>query len=322
MVKQEQISDENKKENKESKGIRLVFVKLLFILLIGGGAYWFYLHPSVLSNIKQIANNKHNEEQAVSIQINQLQNQVAALQAQILNIPAPDFSVFENKVASLEKQNLNVIDSKADASIVLGMLTRVDKLENRLDKLSKISDDGALILSATMLVKEAAEDGADFIYEAEILNQLTENITTIKKDVSVIAEFSRNGVVSEKELVRRFGVIYANMLQENEPEAKDWKERINNKLNEYIKINKVGENTQKTEQENVFDEVQALINDGKLAKAIKLIETSDSDVISQNQDMQMWLADAQNLVNFKQSVRNIAAYCLAEMKVNNIKSKE
>ena len=121
MVKQEQISDENKKENKESKGIRLVFVKLLFILLIGGGAYWFYLYPSVLSNIKQIANNKHNEEQAVSIQINQLQNQVAALQAQILNIPAPDFSVFENKVASLEKQNLNVIDSKADASIVLGM---------------------------------------------------------------------------------------------------------------------------------------------------------------------------------------------------------
>ena len=38
--------------------------------------------------------------------------------------------------------------------------------------------------------------------------------------------------------------------------------------------------------------------------------------------MQMWLADAQNLVNFKQAVRNIAAYCLAEMKVNSIKSNE
>ena len=322
MVKQEQISDENKTDKREFKGVKSVFVKLFFILLISGGAYCFYQNPDVLSNIRQLANNKRNEEQAMVMQINQLQNQVAALQAQILNIPVPDFSVFENKVASLEKQNLNVIDSKADASIVLGMLTRVDKLENRLDKLSKISDDGALILSATMLVKEAAEDGADFIYESEILNQLTENNETVKKDVSVIAEFSRNGVVSEKELVRKFNTIYANIVQKDVAEAKDWKERINNKLNEYIKINKVGENNTKEAQENSFDEVLSLVNDGKIAKAIKLIESSDSIDINQHQELQMWLVDANNMIKFNQAVRNIAAYCLAEMKVNNIKNKE
>ena len=322
MVKQEQLSDENKKERKESYSIKSMIVKLFFILLLGSVACWFYMNPDVLKNIKQITNNNQHQEQTVSMQISQLQNQVASLQAQILNIPAPDFSMFENKVASLEKQNLNVIDSKADASIVLGMLTRVDKLENRLDKLSKISDDGALILSATMLVKEAAEDGDDFIYEAEVLNQLTENNATIKKDVSVIAEFSRNGVVSEKELMRKFNLIYENILQEAKPEAKNWKERFNNKLNEYVKISKIGENTPKTEQGNVLNEILALIDEGKLTKAIKLIESSDSDVISQNQDLQGWLADAQNLVNFNQSVRNIAAYCLAEMKVNNLKNKE
>ncbi|MFR8206394.1 MAG: hypothetical protein ACLU99_08700 [Alphaproteobacteria bacterium] len=39
-----------------------------------------------------------------------------------------------------------MIDSKADvATTVLGLLTRVDKLEDKLDKMAKVTDEGALI---------------------------------------------------------------------------------------------------------------------------------------------------------------------------------
>lgn len=325
MTEQEQNVSENEAQKASINlmvKVKSLIIKLFIVALLGGAGYFVYTHPQVLDKIKFDKSDEQAANEALMLQVNQLQNQLASLQAQVLNQPAPDLSVFENKVASLEKQNLNVIDSKADAAIVLGMLTRVDKLENRVDRLAKISDDGALILSAAMLVKQAAAEGDDFIYEAEILNQLADNASAIKKDVSVISEYSRNGVVSEVELVRQFNRIYSISQREEKVDAKDWKERLNNKINEYIKINKVGEGAVKSADNSTLDEVAVLVNDGKLAKAVKLIESSDSDDIKQNQLLQAWLADAQNTVTFNRAIRNIAAYCLAEMKVNNLKNKE
>ena len=325
MTEQEQNVSENEAQKASINlmvKVKSLIVRLFIVALLGGAGYFVYTHPQVLDKIKFDKNDEQAANEALMLQVNQLQNQLASLQAQVFNQPAPDLSVFENKVASLEKQNLNVIDSKADAAIVLGMLTRVDKLENRVDRLAKISDDGALILSAAMLVKQAAAEGDDFIYEAEILNQLADNASAIKKDVSVIAEYSRNGVVSEVELVRQFNRIYSTSQREEKVDAKDWKERLNNKINEYIKINKVGEGAVKSADNSTLDEVAVLVNDGKLAKAVKLIESSDSDDIKQNQLLQAWLADVQNTVTFNRAIRNIAAYCLAEMKVNNLKNKE
>lgn len=300
--------------------IRSFLINLLILAIIGGGAYWLYLNPQIFQKNEKKESNAANE--ALIIQVHQLQNQVAALQSQILSIPEPDYSDFEDKVAALEKINLNVIDSKADASIVLGMLTRVDKLENRLDKLVKISDDGALILSAAMLVKQAAEEGGDFVYEAEILNQLTPETASIKKDVSVIVEYARNGVASKKSLSYDFKKIYADSQVNTEEQTKDWKERLNDKLNEYIKINKAGENAVQIEQNTDFENLAKLVSDGQIYKSVKLIESSESDVIKQNQLLQKWLVDAKNMISFNKAIKNIAAYSLAEMKVNNLKNKD
>jgi len=320
MDTQEQVISDSEVK-KAGLNVKALFFKLLFIIFVGGGLLWLYLHPQILKNIELLEKGTASED-VIAMQINQLQNQVATLQAQVMNIPQPDFSKFEDKVANLEKQNLNVIDSKADASIVLGMLTRVDKLENRLDKMSKISDDGALILSDAMLVKEAADDGSDFIYEAEVLNQLTDEKMPIRKDVSVIAEYSHNGIISERELINSFNQIVANIERKDSQEGTNWKEKLNNKLNEYIKINKTGENQSKVDTVKIISQIAELVNNGKIIKALKLIESSDSDDIRHNQALQEWFADAQNLVNFKQAIRNIAAYCLAEMKVNSLKNKE
>lgn len=314
-----QEESELKKENghRFKKGLLHSFI---LVLLIAAGC-WLYQNPVIWQKyLKQ--EQKDNQQEAIIAQVNQLQNQLAGLQAQVLNLPQPDMSGFEDKVAALEKQNLNVIDSKADASIVLGMLTRVDKLESRLDRLAKISDDGALILSAAMLVKQAAEEGNDFVYEAEVLNQLTQETASIKKDVSVIVEYARNGVASKEELIRRFEKILAVGQKAEEGTATTWKERLNLKVNEYIKISKTGEKEPLAKEENLLLEMQSIIEDGKLIKAVKLMESSESDDIKQNQALQEWAVDVRNMITFNQAIRNIAAYSLAEMKVNNLKNKE
>ena len=65
-----------------------------------------------------------------------------------------------------------------------------------------------------------------------------------------------------------------------------------------------------------------MVAEGKIKKAIVLIESSHSDDIKQNQMLQEWLVDAHHLLSFNQAIRNIAAYSLAEMKINNLKNKE
>ena len=303
------------------KKVKSLFMKLLILSVVGGGVFLLYKNPDVLKQYLPKNEEKTEQNMVLLEQINQLQNKINVLQAQISDMPKVDITPFEDKVASLEKQSLNVIDSKADASIVLGMLTRVDKLESRLDKLSKISDDGALILSAAMLVKQSAEEGGNFVYEAEILNQLVSPTATIKKDVSVISEFAANGVISKDELIHKFEKLN-DIYNQPEDDGKDWKERLNNKINEYIKINKKDKAAVENTESNDFEEVSKLVFGGKIKKAVALIESSDADDIKHNEQLQEWLVDAKNMISFNQAIRNIAAYSLAEMKVNNLKNKE
>ena len=311
-----ETSVEEVKKAKSNSG----FLLLIFLFFMGLGGYYVVQNPQILAVLQKESQSPVNE--ALTAQLTQLQNQQAALQAQLLNLPKPDLSVFESKVEALEKQNLNVIDSKADASIVLGMLTRVDKLENRLDKLAKISDDGALILSAAMLVKDAAASGSEFVYEAEILNQLTPNTAPIKKDVSVISEYAHNGIVSKNVLIRQFEDIYNAATVDDSDAHKNWKERLNDKLSEYIKINKVGENKKENLQKKEFDTIAFLVSEGEIKKALALMESSENDDIRQNQALQEWSVDAHHWLSFNQAIRHIAAFSLAEMKINNLKNKE
>lgn len=315
---------EEKNENKSLalvKKIKSLFVKLLILSVVGASLFLLYKNPSLLQQYLPKNEEKTEQNMVLLEQINQLQAQIDALQSQVSDMPKFDITPFEEKVASLEKQSLNVIDSKADASIVLGMLTRVDKLESRLDKLSKISDDGALILSAAMLVKQSAEEGGSFVYEAEILNQLVSPTASIKKDVSLISEFAANGVISKDELIHKFKKLY-DVYNQPEDDGKDWKERLNNKINEYIKISKKGDSVIEDVADDDFEKVSKLVFAGEIKKAVILIESSEADDIKHNEQLQAWLVDAKNMISFNQAIRNIAAYSLAEMKVNNLKNKE
>lgn len=320
MVKVEKQPEPQKIQLKLLSRLKIFLVRLVIVCIIAGGGYLLYKNPQV---IERLVKNSGNET-SLSAQVAELQAQITALQQQVDEQHLPDISVFDDKFATMERYNMNVIDSKADAGIVLGMLTRVDKLENRLDKLAKISDDSALILMSAMMVRQAAEEGHGFIYEAEILNQLAENALPIKKDISVISEFSRNGVVSKNDLIRDFDRIFKTIHAKKQPaEDADWKERLNNKLGEYIKISKVDE--KKAEDDKMQSElalVSEQLNAGKISKAVLLLNKTEAEELKNNDALREWLADAQNYLAFNQAVRNIAAFCLADMKVNNLKNKD
>ena len=235
-----------------SAQIKKAAVRVVVWAVFLGVIYGLWRNPQIIRNMAayvsaqtsdraEIEENTARENQ-FDRQLSMLQSQINYMQVQLNSLPAGeneavDLSRFEDKLEAIEKQNLNVIDSKADVATVLGIITRLDKIEERLDTLAKISDDGALVLTAVMMVKESSENGTNFVYEAEILQQLAKNDKDIQSDVETIARAAREGVKPLSYLNREFGNIYSRLAKvktQQDMEGKSWKEVLNIKFNEEI----------------------------------------------------------------------------------------
>lgn len=315
--------------------VKKVFIKLVVWGLLVGALYGLWRNPQIIDNLQEMANSRSvveeeaDENAAANLYLSQqlavLQNQVRELQSREVYVPSGetvDLSRFEEKFDAIEKQNLNVINSKADVATVLGIITRLDKIEERLDTLAKISDDGALVLTAVMMIKESADAGTNFVYEAEILQQLAQNEQAIAPDVEAIAAYAKSGVKSQNNLAVRFNRIYrtlAKVQQQQDLESKGWKERLNMKLNEIVKVKRVNDiGVSQADINADLKKANELVKQGELAQALQILQTIDP-VLRQDTALTEWMDDAQARVRFNQSIADISAHSLALMKVNSIK---
>ena len=104
-------------------------LRIVFWVLFLGILYGLWLNPQIITNMvkfisMQTATEESQEENTVQEdefyrRMNVLQNQINQLQNQISSLPegssaTVDLSRFDSKLEAIEKQNLNVIDSKAD----------------------------------------------------------------------------------------------------------------------------------------------------------------------------------------------------------------
>jgi SOS-response transcriptional repressor LexA len=116
----------------------------------------------------------------------------------------PDFSAMQQRIDNIEHISVNTIKSKADVDTVLGLIVRMDNVEGRVADLAKVTNKTALILTATMLVKDAAERGGSFVYEAEVLSELAAGNYKIDKEITIINKVAPNGINSKEELQHKF----------------------------------------------------------------------------------------------------------------------
>ena len=319
----------------QSKHLVFKTFSLVVVLAI---VYGLWQNPAWVQNFSAWVKNAsaqkeevYQKENMLYQQISLLQSQISQLQMQINSLPQQagsevDLSQVEDKISAIEQQNLNVINSKADVATVLGIVTRLDKIEDKLDTLAKISDDGALVLTATMMVRECADNGVNFVYEAEILNQLAKGDKDIENDVATIVRAAHEGVMSQNELRVQFQKIYKNLEKVSEKqnlEGKSWKEKLNIKLSEVVKVKRVNDlAVPQSEQQdkNMLKQVKNLVDEGNLRQALDVLHKMNNVVVTDNEILKVWMDKAQTKVNFNQAIANISAHSLALMKVNNLKN--
>ena len=317
-------------------------VKLLYGVFVVGVIYGLWQNPQFFSNlVSNWSARLENTASAVGSEdtillrqeVDSLQNKISLLENQLgqalfqANQPV-DLSRFDEKIEAIEKQNLNVIDSKADVATVLGILHRLDKIEAKLDHLAKISDDGALLLTATMMIKDSADKGNTFEYEADVLQQLAQNDKVIQSDVAYVVRVSHESIKSLEYLQAEFADIYkllAKLQYKQNLEGKNWKEVLNIKLNEVVKVKRVDNHETEVAEsttENILAEVAEQVKLGALAQALDTLEQLKETKFMADNDLQLWMVQAKNRVMLEQAVKHIATHSLAMMKVNSLKAKK
>ena len=309
---------------KQEKKNRHLTTKLIAVVVVAAAGYGVWKNPQVLAQIRKMWSSWHTDE--YQQQISSLENKIKDLESR-LNYVAEmqnnnqDYSEMQEKVAAIEKTNLNVIDSKADVKTVLGLIMRTDKLEEKVDTMAKVTDEGALILTATMLVKDAAERGGQFEYEAEVLQQIAQSDIKFKEPIAQIVKLAPEGIIAPADLQKEFGKIYAQMLKAQKAEfEKSWKDRLNSKLSEIVQIKRVKEDAPQFTADSGLEKIKQLTADENFKAVLRELNSKSNAELMQNENLQKWQQQVQNYLDFNQAVTKISASSMALMKVNFIRN--
>ena len=313
----------------KSKGKRVLRWFLVMVILAGAGMT-IWKNPQLYNQLKTAAEKvfvQPQPEPKGPSQIEILQQEIAQLRIELAqrNVDAQNLSndtieKLNQKFENLEKTNLAIIDNKADAATVLGIVIRLDRLENKVNVLARVTDESALILTAVMLVKDSAEQGGSFEYEAAILSQLAQNNLSVRSAVEQIQKIAVSGVKSNVFLVKRFDVVYEEIaeLQKKEFE-KTWKDRLNSKLNQFIKVRRTNNQVPEFEADKTLLNIKKLVDAEDLQSALMLLQQpKNADLLSKSEALQEWVGLVKTKMEFNTSVKQIANNALAVMKVNSI----
>ncbi len=316
---------ENAKNNVKTKSYKSLTVFIAILLLIGGAAVYIQKNPKILDFFKHqntesdIVTNLQSQIDNLNLRLNELEKAPKA------EVSTADLAMLNDKINIVSDFNQKILDSKADTSHVLGLMGRVDELDNKVKNLGKVSSQGALVLTASMLVKDNAYKGP-FEYEAEVLKYLAID-TSMEQPAEEIYKYAQTGVKCKKTLIKEFNLIYdeksqkENQTENNEnssPEPVSWKDKLNSKLSELIVIERINEKDNQVKEIKTEDEIYKLVNDGFLELAVEKMKHTEA---YNTPEFNNWSKDVMSKEAFDRSLRQLEALTLAFMKAESLRQE-
>ncbi len=312
------MSEKNKNQN-----IKTGYVALGVFLLCAAGGFYALSRKGEFFEVKKYE--KNPEIAFLEEKIATLENKLENLEQG--NISLKDLAALNQKIDRLQKVNEELLNAKASANALFGIVERLDRVESDIADLSKTTSQGALILTAAALTENAAKTGHPFIYEASVLQNLSEG-TRFEQSADQIASYAIKGLMNKDQLIERFNTLYQsafaapqpqmqnNDVQKSEPESIT--DRIISKLRALVVIKKRQKSAEEIVAENMKDDIFALVQKGEFESAIVKMNAEPK---YQTEAFEIWIEETRAEKNFIEQLNKIRALTLSMMKSTELKEK-
>ena len=224
-----------------------------------------------------------------------------------------------DKVGKMETLTAQYMNIKADSSAVTSLGERLDELEKRTRRLSRISNDGALVLTAALMIRENAAAGQPVRFEAEMLKQLAAGRPEIETAVDYVYNNSSRQYPSNKNLTESFNRISGRIVYDLRHQG-SWKDRLLRKINEYIHISSPAADSRENAEITALEEIKGYVDEGQFAIAVELLSRPENETLLADEALNKWFAITDSKLKFNRALSEISAYSLALMKTEGLKN--
>ena len=306
------------------------------LLLIGAaitGVYGYYKWlPLLNTNTADCALKTDVDKQIATLnqRLNQITTQVSKLQesqtATLLSSPIASAATedIQNQLEQF-KQQINSQITALTAEISANEPEAVQPVTPAtIERTPEI-----LLASGAMIVRDMAENGLPFEYEAEVLQILAQHNEIAEKYVSQIQKYASSGIKGRASLIRAFNAFYPglneapttaqtdndNTQKEATAETPSWQNKIWSWLKKMVVHKKKAPKPVFTAEQ---DEVYELVNAGKLAEAVNSLKTSDNYAKIDASVINQWENQVQDYLNFDRAINGLIMNSLANIRLKEM----
>jgi len=312
---------------------------VLFIILLSAGAVGFLsvqLRQTEKLNTEALNKLQANYEE----KLNAVNNRVNALNQEVIGLK--NRPIVEHAAGISENQlNQKLAAFRSELEQRFGLAPEADGKAPELPAINLVEPAAAphnaktaaekttqelLLASGAIIVRDLAEQGVNFAYEAEVLQILAQGNDLATENVRIIRNYADSGVLGKQKLIRNFHKIFTDLnnadlkaesAQKVETTATEdkWYRKVWNWLKKQVTAKKRTEKPKFLPQE---DEVLALVDEGRLQDALEALKLSEKYAKINSEPLMQWRVQVEKYLKFNSAVSALIMNSLANIRLKEM----
>ena len=325
---------------KKSQSGRKFMLFILLLILVGGGAavmHWRQLETQNAATLQNLQKTWENKVTALEIRLNEVEKDVSGLKNRpvVEQVAGVSENQVNQKLAVLREELLRQINSRnTDAAADASGETEAEEApapEKTLlapEIVSLVAQERktqeVLLASGAIIIRDLAEQGVPFAYEAEVLQILARGNELAENYARTIRSFSNSGISGKNQLIRDFRKIFADLnntelknqpVEEKLADDAKWTDKAIYWLKRAFVAQKTPERPQFTVQD---DEVLNLVNEGRLNDAWNALKTSEKYAKINSLPLNEWRAQTEKYLEFNSAISGLIMNALANIRLKEM----
>ena len=259
----------------------------------------------------------------LSAEIELLKRDFHKLNSEHLSLDTLSEKYIDEKLAEFEK-NLIKGEPKNQEELVLQNNTRISALEKTVEAIKdneKNIPQEILLGAGALSIRNMADNGENFAYEAEVLQILACGNQIAEEYIAKIRQFSSQPLQTKSSLIKNFKRIYADLSgteinssdndksSEDVTEVETWKNAFFARIKNLITF----KHKKSVKFEPLPDEVYDLVESGNLFLALQRMQTDKKYAVLNYSALEAWKHDVQNYLEFNSAVEGLLMNTLANI---------